>query len=552
MEKTVNQKQNLSKLDTDGLLDVIRSQRKQLDDFRKHDLSDFVFGKETPNSYEAEKAVIGACLIVGTSFKIAQNILKSEDFYNTLHQLIYRAFETLTEKKTAIDYITVTEFLMKKHKKELDDNGGAYAIIEASNNVATSANLEYHARIVKQHAIARNLIAANSKSIKDIYEGQKDIFDIAEELKNASALRSLNPIFVGGTATKIMELAKTAKDIKNIFGNIFKTGDLTLFMAPKKTGKTIIGYQIADAISKGNGMFNNMLDNSIGESKVLYIDMEMNLSDFKERYINAQSKKEYTFSKNLHIQMLNPTNFDFEQGKMLNEIEKLIIETKPNVLIIDNLTALMKSISDADSALIAIRTLLALKHEHDLSIMIMCHTPKKIGNLPLSSDDILGSGIFLNLCTSVFGIRRSFTEKGIVYLKHLDTRNSQLIYDDENVILMSIQKIDNFTEMMYEGQAKEADHLAKKGSEEEAEIWNEAIKLYNSGKSWAKIKTELNYQYTPQMLQKSCIKYAERTQSYIYIASQQKFADWFDLDTKDVTEVTEVTNVPIQKNLELL
>lgn len=490
------------------------------------DLNDFVFGKVAPQALELEEIVIGACLVDSTVFPIAAKTLKSAHFYDQRYQIIFAAMQSLSDKAQPIDLLTVRQFLVDSH--ELETIGGAYFLVETTSRVGSAANTEHHARIVYQKAKSRDIIIFCTDTIRAAYDGSMDIFELYETLQSKLFIQSLCPVFIGGTANEVMKLAQNVPDINAMFGNFFKTDDLALFFAPKKTGKTILGYQVAEAIAKGEGLFNNLVPNEAGPKRVLYADIELGLSDFKERYQNPQSKKDYVFSDNFFLKFLNPENFSFEDGRMLNEIEKLVMEHKPEVLIIDNLTALMKSISDADSALFAIRTLLAMKYRYGLSILVMCHTPKKLGHAPLLSDDILGSGILLNLCTSVFGIRRSYKDKSIIYLKHCDTRNKTLVFDEDNIIQMRIEKVDNFVGFHFEGCGREDDHLIKKGDEAEKDIFEEAITKYNSGTTWPKIKAELGYALTPQALQKACIRYAEKTHAYIYVASEQKFVNWLD------------------------
>ena len=515
-------------------IDLLRAELAK----RDIDVTSIATGFVAPQAIELEAAIIGACLIDAAAFPVICDTLKTPDFYVEANGVIFDAMQELKATSSPIDILTVRQLLFDK--KQLDEIGGVYALMELSNKAANGANIEYHARIVKQKARARDLIAIATNAIRDSYEGAKDIFDIYADVEKSLQIESLNPLFVGGKASDVMKLAATAKDIENLCGNLFKTGDLALFLAPKKTGKTVIAYQMADAISRGVGVFGGLLDNVCGAKRTMYVDMEMNLSDFKNRYINLQSMKGYEFSDNLIIKMVNPENFNFEQDEMLKGIEKMIITEKPEVLFIDNLTALMKSISDADSALHAVKTFLMWKFKYNVSICIMCHTPKSLGNLPLVSDNILGSGIFLNLCTSVFGIRRSFTEKGIIYMKHLDTRNTEINFDTDNVIQMRIEKVDCFTQMVYEGQGREELHLAKKETDGE-EIYDEAIKAYIAGESWAKIKTRLGYAYTPQALSKACIKYAERSKSFVYVASQQAFIPWFETAQIDI-EISKSAN----------
>jgi hypothetical protein len=343
----------------------------------------------------------------------------------------------------------------------------------------------------------------------------------------------------------VLKQAINAPKQKYIIGNLFKLGDLAILFAPKKSGKSLFTYQCADNIAKGAGTFDGLLPNECGAQKVLYVDFELTLSDLNERYVNDQSKIPYPFHENLSIFRINPENFTFNIETMLAEIEKKIIQDAPEVLIIDNITAMLKSISDGDTALEAMRNLLRLKSIYGLSILVLGHTPKRAGNQPLEAKDILGSGNLLNLATSAFAIGNSITEKGIKYIKHLDTRNGEILYDDENVIQCSITKEDNFTYFKYEGQGVEKQHLMSKDSGDQDMLYRTVCELNANGKSWAQCVTETGYEFSRSNLQKACQKWAAKTEEYLYDATESRFK-------KNAAAVEEADKSPYSNNYRVM
>jgi replicative DNA helicase len=109
---------------------------------------------------------------------IVLDILRSESFYKPVHQKIYSSMLRLFESSKPIDILTVTEDLRKE--KELDLIGGVAYILQLSNKVSSSANIEYHARIVAQKFIQRELIRVSTGVIKEAFEDEKDIFDMLD------------------------------------------------------------------------------------------------------------------------------------------------------------------------------------------------------------------------------------------------------------------------------------------------------------------------------------------------------------------------------------
>src|ERR1700741_5108449 len=105
-------------------------------------------GKLQPQAVELEEAVLGAMMLEKEALSQVIDILKPESFYKVAHQSVYRAIVDLFKNSEPVDILTVTTQLKKSGELELA--GGAYAVSQLTNRVASSANIEYHARIVAQ------------------------------------------------------------------------------------------------------------------------------------------------------------------------------------------------------------------------------------------------------------------------------------------------------------------------------------------------------------------------------------------------------------------
>lgn len=146
---------------------------------RTEDLSNFVFGKVPPQSIPLEEAVLGAIMLDKEALPQVLDILQPESFYLDAHQLIYRAMQSLFERSKPIDLLTVMEQL--KQQGDLEGAGGAAYLAELTNKVASAANIEYHARILSQKHIQRELIRVSTKTIKDAFEDTTDVFELLDE-----------------------------------------------------------------------------------------------------------------------------------------------------------------------------------------------------------------------------------------------------------------------------------------------------------------------------------------------------------------------------------
>ena len=135
-------------------------------------------GKIPPQAIELEEAVLGALMLERDALNEVIDILKPESFYKEAHQKIYAAINHLFGDAQPVDILTVTAELRKRGELELV--GGAYYISYLTNRVASSANIQYHARIISQKHILRELIRISSATIREAYEESTDVFDLLD------------------------------------------------------------------------------------------------------------------------------------------------------------------------------------------------------------------------------------------------------------------------------------------------------------------------------------------------------------------------------------
>ncbi len=131
------------------------------------------YGRIPPQATDLEKAVLGALMIEPDSFNEIGQILVPESFYESRHQKIFSAIRTLSADRKPIDILTVQEQLSKDGC--LDEVGGIFYITELSTSVLSAAHIEYHARIVAQKALARELISYTNQVQKLAFDETQDV-----------------------------------------------------------------------------------------------------------------------------------------------------------------------------------------------------------------------------------------------------------------------------------------------------------------------------------------------------------------------------------------
>jgi replicative DNA helicase len=140
-------------------------------------------GKLPPQALDLEEAVLGALMLEKNALNAVVEFLKPEHLYTEAHQEIYAAIVELFKNSEPVDMRTVVNQLRKNGKLELV--GGAYYIAELTSKVSSAANIEYHARVIIEMAIKRNLIQIASQVHSDAYEDTTDVFELLDKTEQS-------------------------------------------------------------------------------------------------------------------------------------------------------------------------------------------------------------------------------------------------------------------------------------------------------------------------------------------------------------------------------
>lgn len=136
-----------------------------------------------PHSREAEEAVIGAVLINPEAYYDVAQFLQSDDFYIHRHRWIWEVFNHLHERRSPIDFLTVSEELDQMGK--LAETGGPAYLTALINNVPTSLHAEAYGRLVEETAIRRRMLTAANDIAKLAYQEGTAIDAVMDEAEKA-------------------------------------------------------------------------------------------------------------------------------------------------------------------------------------------------------------------------------------------------------------------------------------------------------------------------------------------------------------------------------
>jgi len=150
--------------------------------FKKSSVINLEKGKIPPQAVDLEEAVLGAMMIDKKGVDDVIDILHAEVFYKESHQLIYAAIFNLFQNSEPTDLLTVANQLRKTG--DLEKAGGDFYIVGLTQKVASSAHIEFHARIILQKYIQRKLISISAEIIEESYDETVDVFDLLDSAES--------------------------------------------------------------------------------------------------------------------------------------------------------------------------------------------------------------------------------------------------------------------------------------------------------------------------------------------------------------------------------
>lgn len=293
--------------------------------------------------------------------------------------------------------------------------------------------------------------------------------------KHLSKLERKDGLFSVQTANEWIEQAKKRPIPEMLFDKFWFEGELCILFADTNLGKSILAVQIANSISKGKAIKGFKLEAI--RQKVLYFDFELTDKQFEARY-SINFEQHYLFSNsNFFRAEINPENADFKENGfetfekyLYHSLEQAIIATGAKILIIDNITYLKDETEKAAFALPLMKHLQGLKKKHRISILALAHTPKRDLSKQLTRNDLQGSKMLINFCDSSFAIGESSHDKSIRYLKQIKNRNTETVYDSENVCICHIVKPTNLLQFEFLNFGTEQEHLKQQSENEKTEL----------------------------------------------------------------------------------
>ncbi|MDR0955403.1 MAG: replicative DNA helicase [Rikenellaceae bacterium] len=250
-------------------------------------------GMIPPQATDLEEAVLGALMIEREAMMTVQEILKPESFYREAHQSIFQAMLDLSARIEPIDLYTVGDMLQKNGK--LAEIGGAAYLAALTQKVGSASHIEFHATIIAQKAVQRELIRAAGVIQKNAYDESKDVADLLDfaeseifKISENSAKRDVQKS--SDVITKTMKMIEEASQKKGGFTGVesgftaidrltlgWQPSDLIIIAARPSMGKTAFVLTMARNMAV---QFNK---------PVAFFSLEMSAQQLMMRLIVAES-----------------------------------------------------------------------------------------------------------------------------------------------------------------------------------------------------------------------------------------------------------------------
>ena len=293
-------------------------------------MSDSMSDRLPPHNRDAERGVLGGILRDPETLSEVQQLLTVENFYFDAHQKVYQTIQDLTNEHQPIDLVLIHERL--NQNKQLEDVGGAAFLADLWESVQTGANVEYHARIVRDTAMVRNLIHASTEILRDAYDRTQS----AEEMVSQAERKIMDIAKAGvvgevGTLTQTIQKVYERIDERKLRGLAISgvsTGyvDLDTITAGMQKSELVI---VAARPSIGKTSFAlNMVRNMIIEENipVLFFSLEQSRIELAERLLCCHARVD---SHKIRTGHLNAEDIQklMDAGDMLRKTSLYIDDT---------------------------------------------------------------------------------------------------------------------------------------------------------------------------------------------------------------------------------
>lgn len=290
-----------------------------------------------------------------------------------------------------------------------------------------------------------------------------------------------------------------AEEPRELAGYLWREGEVALLVGESGAGKSVFAVEVADRITEPYD--SKPLDCTVDRTNVLYVDLEMTKRQIGMRYTYeldpGDSREDYEFNERLFRMQLDP--LALVAGRTPEETAKILVtkistavrEKEIKVVVIDSITALKRSYYGATELMPIIRRLRHSADRQGLSILITAAIAQRESAAPLTLRDLGGLRLAASCVDTVFAIARCCVAADMRYIKHLTSRNSQVVYDRNKVLVYEIGFSGNFLGLEFATYWPEAKAHGNGKDFAKDSLIEDIVKLRNEGHTLREIALEV-------------------------------------------------------------
>ncbi len=290
-----------------------------------------------PYNVEAERAVLGAMLLDKEAIGRALEVIDDTAFYRPAHQKLFRTMIKLYDTSEPVDLTTLSEALAKSG--ELEEVGGRLFLVSLAEGVATSANVEYHSRIVLEKATLRRMIEASTQIVSSCYDPTADVDELLDQAESKifaiSEVRTKEGFVSLGTILPhtfesieeyhrqegaITGLATGFTELDALTGG-FQPSDLVVVAGRPSMGKTAFVLTICEQVAVEQ------------QIPVAVFSLEMSKQQIAQRMLCSRARVSWHRMRTGRLANAEWTNLGIAVGPLSDA--KIFVDDSPNIGILE-------------------------------------------------------------------------------------------------------------------------------------------------------------------------------------------------------------------------
>lgn len=312
----------------------------------------------------------------------------------------------------------------------------------------------------------RRLYSPSEITIALEYAGDRAEF--AQAYGFSSGTPSVEPSrnYFSESTVSDMRVLSMLEPPRRLVGGLVHEKENAILFASTNAGKSILGLQIARAVSEGRAVC-DLLPNETEPMRTALFDFELSPQQLAQRIKKSAQE-------NPNLSFFHPTGDVYAKPEeVCGHIEAAIIKCKAQFVVIDNISMLAYDNESAADAKALVQGLKDMRQRHDLTLLLIGHSPKRQKYTTIEVKDLAGSAMLGNMFDSVIGLNWSSSGTSFRYLKQLKVRTGAYSFAEDNVLVCSIVDTPvGGVHFEFNGTSPESEHLIQvmERSERDKEI----------------------------------------------------------------------------------